>query len=79
MFDLSVLCFSATLPCAGQQPQQRERLETFEDVIRSSLEVTGGSVCAPGLVCEHRCVSCVRVCSNPPVTYVCVFRLLGRD
>lgn len=74
-----VLCFSATLPCSRQQPQQRERLETFEDVIRSSLEVTGRSVFAPGLVCEHRCVCCVCVCRAPPVMYVCVFRVLGSD
>lgn len=38
-----VLCFSATLPHAQQQPQLRGRLETFDDIIRSSLEVTGSS------------------------------------
>lgn len=45
------------LPCAQQQTQHRERLETFDDVIRSSLEVTGKSgnrVCdGPGLVCKN--------------------------
>lgn len=59
---VGVVFLCHTLPCAQQQPQHRERLETFDDVIRSSLEVTGrggrrvcvmkGSVFGPGFVCE---------------------------
>lgn len=37
---VGVVFLCHTLPCAQQQPQHRERLETFDDVIRSSLEVT---------------------------------------
>ncbi len=44
-----------TLPCAQQQPQHRERLETFDDVIRSSLEVTGRS---GRRVCDERKCIC---------------------
>lgn len=40
---VGVVFLCHTLPCAQQQPQHRERLETFDDVIRSSLEVTGRS------------------------------------
>lgn len=44
LFDLIVAVvffFSCHAPpCAQQQPQHRERLETFDDIIRSSLEVT---------------------------------------
>lgn len=59
---VGVVFLCHTLPCAQQQPQHRERLETFDDIIRSSLEVTGrngrgecvlrGSVFGPDLVCE---------------------------
>ena len=34
-----VVSLCHTLPCAQQQPEHRERLETFDDVIRNTLEV----------------------------------------
>lgn len=37
---VAIVFLCHTLPCSQQQPQHRERLETFDDVIRSSLEVT---------------------------------------
>lgn len=55
---LSVLFFLChTLPCAQQQPQHRERLETFDDIIRSSLEVTGK--CGRRVCAERMCIWCV--------------------
>lgn len=66
--------FCHALPCAQQQPQHRERLETFDDVIRSSLEVTGRSGrrvndkrewSGPGWLCESKNIPTVFMYSVP--------------
>lgn len=79
--------FYHALPCAQQQPQHRERLETFDDVIRSSLEVTGKSgkrvnderkwSSGPGLVCESIDVTTVFMYSVPHPSCMCVSRVLA--